>query len=168
MGGLQRKPRNIGPLLKAQPQDTPSSHSHSAAGGAPASLRLGSLPGQGPGWGALCMAPVGLGGRLFRLCLVWGALQARPWSFPHSRAFRALSPKACAFDLSSWVRGQDWTLSQRRRRASWDRDQAPGGPAHPPAQEELDSRLRSQARAGRSEREVGWPLGLTESKQPRW
>lgn len=78
------------------------------------------------------MAPVCLGGRLFRLCLVWGALQVRPWSFPHSRAFRALSPKACAFDLSSWVRGQDWTLSQRRRRASWDRDQAPGGPAHPP------------------------------------
>lgn len=32
LGGLQRKPRNVGPLLKARPQDAPSSHSHSELG----------------------------------------------------------------------------------------------------------------------------------------
>ena len=28
LGGLQRKPRNVGPLLKAQPQHAQSSYSH--------------------------------------------------------------------------------------------------------------------------------------------
>ena len=137
--------------------------------GAIASLRLGSLPGQGPGQGVLCMAPVCLGCRLSCLCLVWGALQVGPWSFPHSRAFRALSPKACAFDLSSWV------LSGGRTGHFLREEGLPGAGIRLPvaqhtlrAQEELDSHLGSQPRAGQWECEVGWPLGLTGSKQPRW
>lgn len=91
-------------------------------------------------------------------------------SFPHSRAFRVLSPKACAFDLSSWVLSGVSTGHFLR-----EGEGLPGAGTRLPvaqhtlcAQEEVHSRLRSQPPAGRSEHEVGWPLGLTGSKQPRW
>lgn len=148
----------------------PSSQGRSAAGRATASLRLGSLPGQRPGRGALCMAPVWMGGQLSRLCLGWGSPAGGGLSFPHNRAFRVLSPKACAFDVSSWVLSGVSTGHFLR-----EGEGLPGAGTRLPvaqhtlrAQEEVHSRLRSQPRAGRSEREVGWPLGLTGSKQPRW
>ena len=143
----------------------PSSQGQSAAGGTTASFRLGSLPGQGPGRGALCMAPVWMGDLLSQLCVGWGSPAGVGLSFPHSRPFRVLSPKACAFDLSSWVLSEVSTGHFLR-----EGEGLPGaGTRLPVAQHTLPTPPSQVPAAGWPIRaEVGWPLGLTSSRQPHW